>query len=220
MRPGSSRGLQFERRLIDRSTVIELEEAQDRPSVSRSVVLFAHGAAELVARRQLTPPDYPHWVIDPSSLPDGALPGRSGLPIAVAHLVPYRLALDVAHGGLAVAWLEPNLLLAPWLRLALRFEPVDYQNSPEVLSSTVGVLPTVDVGPFSLGAGPRFQWNWVGASGGELGGQVHLGFAQDRAGLDVGVRTFVARANDRGPWLVQLSLADLNGLAYWLLPWW
>jgi hypothetical protein len=131
--------------------------------------------------------------------------------------VPYRVALDAASGGVAVAWVEPALRVTPRLSLLSQVEPLDYESRNGRLSSTVGLRPTVHWSGLSLGLGPRAS---VHGTGGERrfdwGLALHGAVLQDRLGVSVGVRQspFGDEKPLRGLTL-SLSIADLNGLVYW-----
>src|SRR5262249_22019673 len=141
------------KKVADRAAVIELSRTDPSTSL-KETVLFGLGAGELWTRRALAKSNPPRLVIDPSSLPRDPLPFASGWTIAALHLIPYRVAFDVSRGGIALAWLEPELLLTRWLSIASIVEPVDFESQGDRFSSTIGALPTVHVGGLSLGAGP------------------------------------------------------------------
>src|SRR5260370_28919927 len=144
------------KKLADRSAVSELSRP-DPPSSLQETVLFGLGAGELWTRRALGKSSPPRLVVDPSSLPGEAPPYSREWTVAAAHLIPYRVALDVSRGGVALAWLEPELLLTRGLSIVSVIEPVDFEGRGELLSSTIGALPTVHCAGISLVAGPRFS---------------------------------------------------------------
>jgi hypothetical protein len=132
------------------------------------------------------------------------------------RLLPYRLAFDAAHGGVALAWVEPALRLSPRLSLLSKVEPLDYESQNDRLSSTLGLRPTLHLGGVSLGAGPRASLHWRGTRRLDWGLEVHGSLLQDRVGVSVGVRESPFTGDPLRSLTVSLSLADLNGLAYWL----
>jgi hypothetical protein len=205
------------KKAADRSATIELSRSNPPSSIERSVLL-ALGASELWTRRALKNSGSPRLVIDPSSLPDEAKPpGRSWIASAF-HLLPYRVSLDVSRGGVALAWLEPQLLLRQWLSLVSLVEPIDYESRFSRLSSTIGMLPTAHFAGISFGAGPRLSFHWNQGKGVDLGLQTQLSFLQDRFSLGLGVRQ-LSGAHVSQQWFVLLSVSDFNGTIYWLGPW-
>lgn len=203
------------RKGMDRSITIELSEGVPEPSSLRETLLFALSAGQLWTRRDLSRESTPRFELDPSTIPVTPPSGSGRFRIGAAHLLPYRVGLDVAHGGVALAWLEPALRLRPWLSLMSSVEPVDLEFSPQRASSSVGLRPTVHLGPVSLGAGPRLTWHWRG--GIDAGASARLGLLQDRFELAIGPRSIShGKAQD---FFVSLSFSDLNGLVYWLTLW-
>jgi predicted acylesterase/phospholipase RssA len=208
-----SRALQ---KIIDRSLTIELSEGARTPLGDGA--LLALGAGELITRRDLSRQTGPRLELDPSTIPREPLRGRSSLAIGLAHLLPYRLALDVAHGGAALAWIEPSLRIVPAFSISTIVEPIDYARERHLLSATFGLVPAVHFGSaLSLGAGARVSMHWNGESP-DLGLLAQVSVFQDRFGVGVGVRHFGGSAANEG-FFIQLSVSDLNGLAYWFTPW-
>ena len=124
--------------------------------------------------------------IDPSTIPLHPLADGSYVPIVLAHAVPYRVALDVVGGSIALSWLEPRLQLGRWFSVESTLQVIDIQFSPNVTSSTLGVRArcisvrwdrlraSVVAG---LGAGSRF------------GVEFDVTLLQDRVGVSFGFRT-------------------------------
>jgi len=50
----------------------------------------------------------PKFHLDSSSIPFPSPREASPYGPLVAHLLPYRVSFDVAHGGIALSWLEPS----------------------------------------------------------------------------------------------------------------
>jgi hypothetical protein len=132
--------------------------------------------------------------------------------IWAAHALPYRAALDVAQGGLALSWIEPALRLGPHFSVLSTLQLVDIEFSKRT-STTFGLRPALHLGGFTLNAGPRFAVHWNGGT--DWGGEVGLSMLQDRLGVSVGVRQ-LSGFNDL---FVALNVSDLNGMIYWLTPW-
>jgi predicted acylesterase/phospholipase RssA len=205
------------RRVVDRATVVELQQGAEGASTARDGVRLALAAGQLWARRDVSSERTPRFELDPSSVPATAPPGSAAWKPWALHLVPYRVAFDAASGGVALAWVEPALRLSPRLSLLSQVEPLDYESENDRLSSTVGLRPTVHLGGVSLGLGPRASVHWTGGERRfDWGLVLHGAVLQDRLGVSVGVREspFGDGRALRGL-TVSLSLADLNGLAYW-----
>lgn len=207
------------RRAMDRATVVELQ--QDAPagataSSAKRGVRLGLAAGQLLARRDVNLAPTPRFEFDPSSMPSSPPPGSGAWRLRMMHLLPYRLAFDAAHGGVALAWVEPALRLSPRLSLLSKVEPLDYESQNDRLSSTVGLRPTLHLGGVSLGAGPRASLHWRGTRRLDWGLEVHGSLLQDRVGVSVGVRENPFAGEPFRSLSVSLSLADLNGLAYWL----
>ncbi len=203
------------RKAMDRSIAVELSNGGGESSSFRDKLLMALSAGELWTRGDLSRKDTPRLQLDPSTIPAAPPPGTGRLRIASVHLLPYRVAFDLARGGVALAWIEPALRLRPWLSLVSSVELVDLEFSPQRASSSFGLRPTLHLGPVSLAAGPRFAVHWRG--GADLGAAVQVGLLQDRVELAVGPRSLSGgKARDI---FVSLSFSDLNGMAYWLSLW-
>jgi hypothetical protein len=204
-------------KLADRSAVIELSRT-DPSSSLQETVLFGLGGAELWTHRALRKSSPPRLVVDPSSLPSAPVPYARAWTVAAAHLIPYRIALDVSRGGVALAWLEPELLLTRGLSIVSIVEPLDFESQGSRFSSTIGALPTLHFAGLSLGVGPRFSLHWPTSKGTDLGLEARLSFLQDRFSVGMGVRQ-LAGADQLRNWVVFLAVSDVNGMIYWLGPW-
>jgi predicted acylesterase/phospholipase RssA len=207
------------RRAMDRATVLELQ--QELPegataSTARQGVRLGLAAGQLLARRDVSISPTPRFELDPSSLPAAPPPGAGAWKLRMMRLLPYRVAFDAAHGGVALAWVEPALRLSPRLSLLSQVEPLDYESRNDRLSSTLGLRPTLHLGGVSLGAGPRASLHWRGERRFDWGLEVHASVLQDRVGVSVGVRETPFSGAPFRSLSVSLSLGDLNGLAYWL----
>lgn len=207
------------RRAMDRATVVELQQAPPAGATASSAkrgVRLGLAAGQLLARRDVNLSPTPRFEFDPSSLPAAPPPGSGAWRLRMMRLLPYRLAFDAAHGGVALAWVEPALRLSPRLSLLSKVEPLDYESQNGRLSSTLGLRPTLHLGGVSLGAGPRASLHWRGARRFDWGLEVHGSLLQDRVGVSVGVRESPFSGEPFRSLSVSLSLGDLNGLAYWL----
>ena len=129
-------------------------------------------------------------------------------------IVPYRVALDVVGGSIALSWLEPRLQLGRWFSLESTLQVIDLQFSSGVVSSTLGVRGELHLGPVGIASGPRWNLAWGGRS--TFGVEFDLTILQDRVGVSFGFRN-VSGGNWNTPF-VALTVADLNGMLYWLVP--
>ncbi|MFL5344517.1 MAG: patatin-like phospholipase family protein [Hyalangium sp.] len=207
------------RRAVDRATVVELQQEPAEGTMAAATkrgVRLTLAAGELLARGDVSIQPTPRFEFDPSSLPNATPPGSAAWKLRVSRLLPYRVAFDAARGGVALAWVEPALRLSPHLSLLSQVEPFDFESDNDRLSSTLGLRPTVHLWGVSLGAGPRASLHWNTARRFDWGLEVHGSVLQDRVGVSVGVRESPFTGAPFRSLLVSLSLADLNGLAYWL----
>lgn len=202
-------------RLAGRALAVERTAVGADPGPLSGAMITAFGAAELLSRRAAERGPTPRLVLDPSTLPATAPAGQAAWRPLAARLVPYRLSLDVSRGGFGLAWLEPEVHLRRWLSIATTLEPVAYRAGHDTWSSAAGAVVLGRARGFSFGAGPRWWADWDGPSG--LGIEARLAAVQDRFAVIVGAREPGARSGPEG-WFVALSVADLNGLAYWLSP--
>lgn len=203
------------KRAVDRAATIEIE----RPSVAdpglKSGVNVGIGATELLTRRKGYESGV-RLVLDPSTIPSAPLANGSYLPIVLAHLVPYRVALDVVGGGLALSWIEPELWLLPWLSLETTLQLVDIHFSPGITSTNLGLRAIGHFGPVGVGGGPFWLLYWSGSDASNFGVEFDLTFFQDRFGVSFGFNNVTSKG-----WyspFVALTIADLNGALYWLIP--
>jgi hypothetical protein len=203
------------KRAVDRAATIEIQRPASESSGVEGMVNLGIGATELLTRAQ-TYETGARFVLDPSSIPGRPLADGSYLPIVLAHLVPYRVALDVVGGGLALSWIEPQLWLARWFSFDTTLQLVDIQFSSGVTSTTLGLRATAHVGPVGIGVGPRWSLYWSGSDASNFGVEFDLTFFQDRFGVSFGFRNITPSG-----WytpFVALTIADLNGALYWLVP--
>jgi len=207
------------RKGLDRTLAIELDPSRRADMAQKEQVLFALGAGEFWARGGESRTSSVRFVVDPSTVPDRPLVQGNWLPIVAAHAVPYRLALDVARGGVALSWLEPMLRMGSRFSLLSTVQPIDAELSASRVSSTFGLRPTVHLGGLSVGLGPRAAVHWSGPDRVDLGAEGSVLVLQDRLGLSLGVRELSLSRGTAGAVFVALTIADLNGAMYWLTPW-
>jgi predicted acylesterase/phospholipase RssA len=203
------------KRAVDRAATIEIQTAKSDSSGTEGMVNLAIGATELLTRAQ-TYETGVRFILDPSSIPTQPLADGSALPIVLAHVVPYRVSLDVVGGGLALSWLEPQLWFTEWFSLDTTLQLVDVQFSSGRTASTLGIRATGHVGGFGVAAGPRWSLYWNGPDASNYGLEFDLTFLQDRFGVSFGFRDITPKG-----WhipFVALTIADLNGALYWLIP--
>jgi predicted acylesterase/phospholipase RssA len=198
-------------KLLDRS--LERERTTPGQPELAPAVLLGHGALEMWLRRGTGVGPFPRLELDPSTIPARSLaPSLAGRRL-VAHLVPYRIDLDVARGGVAVSWLDPAVWLGRRLSVVAQLTPFAYQPHGDRLSSTAALLPTVHLAGLSLGAGPRASVRWSDGSTAE-GVCLRASVLQERLSLEVGTAALPARGSDV---YVTLGVSDLNGSFFWLL---
>ncbi|MGO9764022.1 MAG: patatin-like phospholipase family protein [Myxococcaceae bacterium] len=203
------------KRAVDRAATISIQTPIDDSSGTESMVNLGIGATELLTRSQ-TYETGVRFVFDPSSIPSEPLADGSYVPIVLAHLIPFRVALDIVGGGVAFSWLEPELWLARWFSFDSTLQLVDIQFSPSRTATTLGVRATGHVGGVSLGVGPRWSLYWTGSNAYNWGIEFDLAFLQDRFGVSFGFRS-ITPSGWQTPF-VALTIADLNGALYWLIP--
>ncbi|MGZ6078921.1 MAG: hypothetical protein ACXWK6_14035, partial [Myxococcaceae bacterium] len=202
---------QTAQRGLDRATSIELTSSGPSETGNRKAALFALSAGEVWTRGDASGSTV-HFTFDPSSIPSVPLADGPTWPIWAAHAIPYRVALDIVQGGLALSWIEPALRLGPHFSILSTLQLVDI-NFGVGTSTTLGIRLAGKLGGLTLAAGPRWSVNWYGGTA--WGGEVDLLVLQDRVGVAVGVKQF-GTANNL---FVALTIADVNGMLYWLTPW-
>ena len=200
-------------RALDRAGTIEIAQDSSQSSSTQKAVNVIIGGGETVTRYAEREGKI-LFQVDPSTIPLQPLADGSYLPIVLAHLVPYRVALDVVGGSIALSWLEPRLQLGRWFSVDSTLQLIDIQFSSGVVSSTLGVRGVLHLGPVGIGSGPRWSLAWGGGS--EFGVEFDVLILQDRLGVSFGFRNLTG-----GNWntpFVALTVADLNGMLYWLIP--
>jgi hypothetical protein len=134
----------------------------------------------------------------------------------LAHLVPYRIALDVVGGGLALSWLEPRAWLSQWFSIDSTIQLVNIQFSSGMTSTTLGARGILHLGPVGVGAGPRWSLNWSGSDASNFGAEFDVTFLQGRLGVSFGFQNITSSGWNTP--FVALTIADVNGALYWLIP--
>ena len=205
-------GRRTARKALDRSLDGQRAAADD--GALKGTIQRALGVGELWMRGFTPGASYPRLDLDPSSIPGESLaqhdPGRRLL----AHVIPYRIGFDVHEAGISLSWVEPALRLSRNVSLMSEVSPIDYESVHGRLFSTVGLLPTLHVLGTSFSAGPRLSVDWADGTL-ATGAELRVGFLQDRLAFGVGARDFPLQSRNV---FILVSLADLNGTAYWLLP--
>ncbi|HZZ83960.1 MAG TPA: patatin-like phospholipase family protein [Anaeromyxobacteraceae bacterium] len=199
------------RRLLDRS--YERELASPGSYDLAPVVRFAYRAGELWLRSPDGGGPSPRLVLDPSTIPPGAQTAVLHRRLIAAHLLPYRLDLDVARGGIAASWLDPTLWLSRRASLVAELSPISYEAARGRLSSTLALLPTAHVEGLAIGAGPKASVRWADGTT-TMGASLRVSAFQQRFSLAIGSDSLPAHDRDL---YVTIGIADLNGALFWLL---
>jgi hypothetical protein len=202
-------------KLVDRAAAVEISTSRRGEPPAPGVVITGVGLGQLWARRAQRLFDAPALNLDPSSIPGRSPQGVSPALIAAAHLLPYRISLDVVRGGAGFSWIEPALRLSSAFSVESVADLLTIDGSGR-LGSTFGLLPTFRVRGASLGLGVQTAVPWNGDPVLTPGAIARLAFLQERMAITVGIRSLSAGRRDA---VVALSLSDLNGLAYWLALW-
>ena len=196
---------------LDRAATIELTSTSAAEAGQRKGILFVLSAGEVWTRADVATSSV-RLSLDPSTIPSVPLANGPEWAVWAAHAVPYRVAFDVARGGLALSWIEPVLRLGPHFSVLSTLQLVDIEFGNRT-SSTFGLRPALHLGGLTVNAGPRFAVHWNGGT--DWGGEVGVSALQDRLGLSVGVR----RLSGFDDVFVAFSFSDVNGMLYWLTPW-
>lgn len=136
-------------------------------------------------------------------------------------LLPYELGVDMRNGGLVVAW-EPSWKFAGNFSMDLNVVPVQldridkedvwFSNATFYLSYNKGVVLS------SFGIGPTIvaTWkDWEGANRVNLGAAAYVGLFGDKLRLTYGMREFSGRGFAGDHIYLNLSVTDVQGIAYW-----
>jgi hypothetical protein len=199
------------RRLLDRS--YERELARPASSDVAPAVLLAHRVGEMWLRGPANAGAFPRLALDTSTVPAGERAAPLDRRRVTARLVPYRLDLDVARGGVSASWLDPALWLGPRASLVAEITPVSYEAAHDRISASLALLPTLHVSRLSIGAGPKGSVDWSdGAT--SLGALLRVGAFQQRLSISFGVDSFSARDRDL---FFTVGVSDLNGAFFWLM---
>jgi predicted acylesterase/phospholipase RssA len=184
--------------LMDRAAAAESRTGRKVPDT----IATGMGLGQLWTRRAWSLSSDFRFEADPSTIPG----------VSVAHLLPYRVALDVTHGGIAFSWLEPELRFNTRFALQSIVDVLAIDGAGQ-LSSHLGALATVRALDISLGAGLQATIPWNGDPILPPGPALRLGWLQDRLAVTGSLRS---SAEGHRQASITLSVADLNGLVYWL----
>jgi hypothetical protein len=202
-------------KLMDRAAAVEISSSERAHRAASDVVLTGVGLGQLWARRAQGLSDAPALDLDPSTIPPRSpTGGQTGLLVA-AHLVPYRVSLDVVRGGAAFSWFEPALRVSSWFSIESIADVLAIDGSGRA-ASNLGLIPTIRVGSLSMGLGAESVLPWNGDRVLAPAAVARIGLLQDRLAVTFGLRSFSSGEQKA---LVALSVSDLNGLAYWLALW-
>jgi hypothetical protein len=205
----------FARKLMDRAAALAMSPAAAAPGGRSDVVLTGVGLGQLWARRAHTLFDAPALDLDPSSIPERSAAGATLGSVSAAHLLPYRVTLDVVRGGAAFSWLEPSIRISPAFSIDSVADLLGVDGSGR-LATTIGLVPTFRTRALALGAGAQTVLPWNGDRVLLPGLFGRLALVQERMAVTAGVYSLSSGHRDA---LVSLSVSDLNGLAYWLALW-
>jgi hypothetical protein len=202
-------------KLVDRAAAVEISSSRRAKRAPSDVLLTGLGLGQLWARRAQRLSGAPTLDLDPSTIPARSPGGSNPAWLVAAHLLPYRVSLDVVRGGAAFSWIEPALRVTSWLSVDSVADLLAIEGSGRV-TSTLGVIPTLRVRGMAMGVGMESVLPWNGdrvLAPGVIG---RIGLLQERLAITFGLRS-LSRGHPEA--LVALSVSDLNGLAYWLALW-
>lgn len=158
---------------------------------------------------------YPSFTFAPSTAPDHWW---------WRNIIPYELDFDVVEGDLTLTW-QPTWALTPRTLLGIRgtvgFAGGLFSSAGSNRENFLGAgLDLTQMGDYkvisSVGVAPTFYHTFKApedAPQNTFGGDVHIGFLNNRLRLGIGARDFGDTANS---WFLNLGLADLPGVLYWL----
>ena len=202
-------------RLVDRAAAMEISSSRRAARAPSDIILTGVGLGQLWARRAERLSGAPELDLDPSTIPGRTPDGTSPASLLVAHLLPYRISLDVVQGGAAFSWIEPALRVSSWFSVESVADLLAIEGSGRV-ASTLGLIPTFRVRGVALGAGAQSVFPWNGDPVLMPGVIGRIGLLQERLAITFGIRSLSTGHQEA---LVALSVSDLNGLAYWLALW-
>ncbi|HEY6052086.1 MAG TPA: hypothetical protein VIZ58_12600, partial [Thermoanaerobaculia bacterium] len=202
-------------KLVTRAAAVELALSERAHRPPSDMFLTGLRLGELWARRAHGLSAAPRFDPDPSTIPERTPAGvLSGLRFA-AHVLPYRVSLDVVRGGAAFSWVEPSLRLLPSFSIDSIADLLSIDGSGR-LSSTLGLLPTARFRGLALGVGAQTTIPWNGERVLVPGVLARIAWLQERLALTGGVRSL---ESGKQQFFATVSVSDLNGLAYWLALW-
>jgi hypothetical protein len=202
-------------RLADRAAAVEISSSRQADRAPSDVVLTGLGLGQLWARRARNLSGGLSLELDPSTIPERSPRGVSPVWLVAAHVIPYRVSLDVVRGGAAFSFIEPALRVSSRVSIDSIADLLTVEGSGR-LASILGLIPTVRASGVALGAGFESVLPWNGDTVLAPGVIGRIGLMQERLAITFGVRSL---SSGHQAALVALSVSDLNGLAYWLAIW-
>jgi len=202
-------------RLADRAAAVEISSSRQADRAPSDVVLTGLGLGQLWARRARNLSGGLSLELDPSTIPKRSPRGVSSAWLVAAHVIPYRVSLDVVRGGAAFSFIEPALRLSSRVSIDSIADLLTVEGSGRI-ASTLGLILTVRASGVALGAGFESVLPWNGDTVLAPGVIGRIGLMQERLAITFGVRSL---SSGHQAALVALSVSDLNGLAYWLAIW-
>jgi hypothetical protein len=200
------------RRLVARSH--ERERARPPSPNLAPAILVAHRVGEMWLRGPAGVGPFPRLVVDPSTIPPSARTPSLDRRRMIAHLVPYRLDLDVARGGLSASWLDPALWLGRRASVVAELTPISYEAAHGRGSSSLALVPRLHVAGLAIGAGPKGSVRWSDGST-AIGAFLRVGAFQQRLSLAIGTDSLTS--GEGRDLFVTIGVSDLNGALFWLL---
>ncbi len=199
------------RRLVDRSH--QLERARPASRELAPAILVAHRMGEMWLRGPAGVGPFPRLVVDPSTIPPSAHTPLLDRRRMLAHLVPYRLDMDVARGGVSVSWVDPALWVGPRVSLVAEITPIAYEAAHGRGSSSLALVPNLHVAGLAIGAGPKGSVRWRDGTT-TAGAFLRVSAFQQRLSVAIGTDSFTNRDREL---FVTVGVSDLNGAFFWLL---
>ena len=205
----------FAGKLLDRAAAAELAAAERARREPSDMVLTAVGLGQIWARRTQRISGASGFDFDPSSIPARSAANPHPALLVAAHALPYRVSLDFVRGGAAFSWLEPAFGATSWFALESVADLLAIDGAGRV-QSNFGVIPTFRVRGLAIGAGFEAALPWNGDPILAPGPVGRLSLLQERLAVTVALRSL---ASGHRQVTAAVSVADLNGLVYWLALW-
>jgi predicted acylesterase/phospholipase RssA len=205
----------FAGRLLDRAAAAEIASSERARRAPSDMVLTAVRLGEIWARRTQLLSGASGFDIDTSSIPPRSVANARPVLLVAAHALPYRVSLDFVRGGAGFSWLEPAFGATPWFAIESIADLLAIDGAARV-ETRLGLIPTLRLHGLAIGAGFEAALPWNGdpvLAPGPIG---RLSFLQERLAVSIGARSL---ASGHRQVTAAVSLADLNGLVYWLTLW-